>query len=279
MSDYYNDLLKKAIRASVKAGDVILEVYNSSDFQVENKEDNSPLTIADKKAHEIISEILSDTNIPILSEEGKDIPYEQRSQWKEFWLVDPLDGTKEFIKRTGEFTVNIALISDNESVMGVIYIPVLGSLYYSDRKSGTFYLKDVKKETTVAEGEDFDLKKLTETSVKLPFKQEKKSYTVVGSRSHMSKETEDHLADLRKQFPDLEIISKGSSLKLCMVAEGAANEYPRFGPTMEWDTAAGQAIVENAGGVVLNYETKQPLKYNKKNLLNPWFLVKNNGQF
>jgi len=260
-----NDNLILAIKAAIFAGKEILEIYKSEDFEIKLKSDDSPLTLADQKAHNVIVDILSETNIPILSEEGKDISYDERQKWDCYWLVDPLDGTKEFIKRNGEFTVNIALIKENTPVLGVIYVPVTKDLYFSDEGIGALKAINVDSET--------DLNNLIQFSFKLPFFTETEKFTVVGSRSHMNKETEEFIDDLKNQHGELEFISKGSSLKICMVAEGIANIYPRFAPTMEWDTAAGHAIATGAGCSVTQIDKKTPVVYNKENLLNPWFII------
>jgi 3'(2'), 5'-bisphosphate nucleotidase len=237
-----------------KAGKAILQVYNG-EITVETKSDNSPLTAADKASHEIIAAGLKalTPNIPILSEEGREIPYEERKHWKRFWLVDPLDGTKEFIKRNGEFTVNIALIEGNAPVFGVVYVPVQDKMYVGIVGEGAF----------VQEG-DGEPRKIR---VRKP--DPEAGLTVVMSRSHPSPELQEYLQDIKVA----EALPVGSSLKLCAVAEGKADLYPRLGPTMEWDTGAGQAVVQAAGGTVLMLEGK-PLPYNKENLLNPYFIVK-----
>lgn len=250
-----NHLLPHAIAAAREAGKAILEVY-SSDFAVEHKDDKSPLTLADKRSHEVIEKRLSalDSAIPILSEEGKGIPYEERKNWEYFWLVDPLDGTKEFVKRNGEFTVNIALIHRSRPVLGVIYVPVTDTLYHGHEGGGSFREKDG-------------------AAIKLPAWTKRGRFTIVGSRSHAGRELADFVEEMKKKHGDVDFIASGSSLKLCLVAEGRADIYPRLGPTMEWDTAAGQAIAEQAGCPVTRHDTGEPLRYNKENLLNPWFLV------
>ncbi len=236
------------------AGRAVLEVYNS-DFAVEQKEDKSPLTLADTRSHGIISAYLKKHfAFPVLSEEGRDIPYGERRTWGYYWLVDPLDGTKEFVKRHGDFTVNIALIHEARPVAGVIYVPVTGVLYYAQKGVGSFRVENGK-------------------ITKLPVKGEKDLLTIVGSRSHATPELEQYIQEMKKKYGELEVISCGSSLKFCMVAEGKAEVYPRLGPTMEWDTAAGQIIVEEAGGQVVEFETRTPMLYNKENLLNPFFLA------
>lgn len=258
-------LLETAIQASVKAGEEILKVYNSS-IHVELKDDKSPLTEADKKSHQAIVSFLNNTQIPILSEEGKSIDYHERKNWNLFWCVDPLDGTKEFIKRNGEFTVNIALISNGNPIAGVIYVPVKKTLYFSSETIGAH-------KVTLSKEMRLELVDLVRVSQKLPSKKETDAYVVVASRSHMSPETEEFVETLKKKHEKIEITSMGSSLKLCLVAEGKADVYPRFAPTMEWDTAAGQAIAQGAGKKVINHTTGNPLDYNKENLLNNWFIV------
>jgi 3'(2'), 5'-bisphosphate nucleotidase len=260
-----SELLHYAIRAAIAGSREILEVYRK-DFAVEFKDDKSPLTLADRNAHEAISKILENTGLPVLSEEGKSIPYELRKAWKRFWLVDPLDGTKEFVKRNDEFTVNIALIEENRPVMGVILVPVSGLLYFACHSSGAFKI-------TIDGDAAHGMEELMERAARLPVGIGPQSYTVVGSRSHLSPETQQYIDKLSTEEPGLDFVSIGSSLKLCLVAEGTAHIYPRFGPTMEWDTAAGQAIVEVSGGKVLIAGTDVPVRYNKPDLLNPYFIA------
>jgi len=259
------DLLEIAIKAAIAGGIEILDVYGH-DFNVEFKEDRSPLTLADKRSHEAICEILEETGLPILSEEGKSIPFETRKNWKRFWMVDPLDGTKEFVKRNGEFTVNIALIDENRAEIGVIYVPVSGWLYFASESTGAM-------KTLVSGNEKDTIEKLITTANKLPGNDFNSRLIVVCSRSHMSNETSDYIQRLRDSGHDLDFVSIGSSLKMCLVAEGKAHIYPRFGPTMEWDTAAGQAIVEKSGGKVLKTDSPEQVRYNKADLLNPWFIA------
>ena len=265
------DLLKIAIKAAVFAGKEILDVYESDDFEITSKEDKTPLTLADKKAHNKILEFLKETDIPILSEEGKHLSYEERKKWKYFWLVDPLDGTKEFIKRNGEFTVNIALIEGNTPIAGIIYVPVTKVLYFANGDQGAYKINDIEYD----DFEDFDFEVLRTNAMKLPLVNFERPFTVVGSRSHLSEETEKFIDKLKKDHDNLEIMSVGSSIKQCMVAEGKADVYPRFGPTMEWDTGAGHAIVNASGGCITKTDGT-PLIYNKENLLNPHFIVKGN---
>ena len=248
-------LLTAAIEAAGHAGDEILKVYESGDFQAEAKGDQSPLTLADKNAHRAIVSILEKTGLPILSEEGKSIPFAERRNWERFWMVDPLDGTKEFIKRNGEFTVNIALIEKNTPVLGVVTVPVTKDLYFACEGKGAFRRTD---------GVDRKLERKQETDLA------REGLRVVASRSHMNEETQKFISGLRNPH----LVSAGSSLKFMLVANGEADVYPRCAPTMEWDTAAADAIVRQSGRSVLQYGTNQPLLYNKENLLNPYFLVR-----
>tara|TARA_B110000459_G_C16600913_1_gene491030 strand:+ start:712 stop:1503 length:792 start_codon:yes stop_codon:yes gene_type:complete len=261
----FNKLLIKAINASIKGGHAIMDVY-ASDFSVENKNDKSPLTLADKNCNEVIDHHLLGTGIPFLSEEGAQITYSERKEWKYYWLVDPLDGTKEFVKRNGEFTVNIALIYNGNPIMGVIYVPVQEKLYFAMKGLGS-YKGSVN---SVIE----NLETLISLSDLLPIDYKRENYVIVGSRSHMSAETEVFFDNAKKKHGDVKVLAVGSSLKLCMVAEGKADAYPRYAPTWEWDTAAGHAIAKYAGFSVKQYNSTEDVIYNKKNLLNPWFLVK-----
>ena len=260
----FNELLKKAINASIEGGHAIMKVY-ASDFAVEHKDDKSPLTLADKNCNEIIERFLMKTNIPFLSEEGAKIPFSERKDWQYSWLVDPLDGTKEFVKRNGEFTVNIALIHNGNPIIGVIYVPVKEELYFSMEGLGSY---KVNKNSVIE-----NLDTLILSSDKLPVNYKRKNYVIVGSRSHMSAETEVFFEQKKKKHGNVEVMAVGSSLKLCMVAEGKADAYPRYAPTMEWDTGAGHAIAKYAGFSVKQYNSSEDVVYNKENLLNPWFLV------
>lgn len=246
-------LLRSAIYAAEKASQEILSVYNTADFQVDVKRDNSPLTLADKKSHDVIERILKETGLPILSEEGKTIPYDVRKTWKHFWLIDPLDGTKEFIKRNGEFTVNIALVEDQTPILGVVAVPVSGDVYYSCQGEGA-WLKRPDVEFPLAKRTPADLTK--------------KGLRIVASRSHMNEETE----TFTQRLDSPELISAGSSLKFMLLASGAADVYPRFAPTMEWDTAAPHAILNELGLKVFREHNDQELVYNKRDLLNPHFI-------
>ena len=266
------ELLLASVSAALDAGRAIMEVYTdpAADFQVETKADNSPLTIADKKSNAVITGHLSPMGIPVLSEESRVMPYEQRREWRRLWVVDPLDGTKEFIKRNGEFTVNIALVEDGSPVMGVIYVPVLRELYWGLAGNGAGKVTGCGTDSAFA-----SLDELKAQSSALPCFERSGAVVAVASRSHLNEETEAFISGLARRFGNVETASKGSSLKFCLVAEGAADVYPRFAPTMEWDTAAGQAIAEAAGCRVELADCSAPLAYNKENLLNPWFVVYN----
>jgi 3'(2'), 5'-bisphosphate nucleotidase len=246
------ELLEKICELARTAGDEILKIYDS-DFAVQDKTDGSPLTAADRVAHEAIIAGLKKLthSIPVLSEESNDIDYTERSTWQRYWLVDPLDGTKEFVKRNGEFTVNIALVEHGSPVLGVVYVPVSGVIYYACHGIGAF--KQHGGQAPVA----IHVKPFAGGTAR-----------VVASRSHAGEAVQNFI----DAVGDVEIVSMGSSLKLCLVAEGAADVYPRLGPTSEWDTAAAQAVVEVAGGAVTDLEG-EPLRYNKDDILNPWFIV------
>ncbi|MCB1069352.1 MAG: 3'(2'),5'-bisphosphate nucleotidase CysQ [Verrucomicrobia bacterium] len=272
-----NPLFTTAYSATLQAGHRILEIYGS-DFTAMEKADRSPLTEADLAAHELLVHALGQTGLPVLSEESAEIPYAERSAWTRFWLVDPLDGTKEFIKRNGEFTVNVALIDQSEPILGLVYAPVLDVLYLGwtarfDPSPAAWRLTDPDPACPVFSGPRATL--LPDPALARgagPLR-------VVASRSHLTGETRSYIEQLEQAHGPASLVSKGSSLKLCMVAEGAADVYPRLAPTMEWDTAAGQAVVEAAGGAVVVYDAQStipesaPLRYNRENLLNPFFVV------
>jgi 3'(2'), 5'-bisphosphate nucleotidase len=247
------ELSAEVVKLALRAGDAILSVY-SGQFEVTHKGDESPLTLADLRSHEIITQGLRalTPDVPILSEEASDIPFEQRRQWTRYWLVDPLDGTKEFVSRNGEFTVNIALIENHVPVLGVVHVPVTSTTYTGAANTGAFRLTDGR------DPEPLRVRSPAATPLR-----------IVGSRSHRGDSLERYLPKLAPY----ELVAVGSSLKFCLVAEGSADFYPRLGPTSEWDTAAAQAVVEAAGGVVI-MTNGEPLRYNTKaELLNPHFLV------
>lgn len=260
-----NKLLEIAIKAAVAAGSEIMAIY-SKDFQISLKSDHSPLTDADEKANEVINAILKDTDIHLISEENKQIDFEDRKNFDSCWMVDPLDGTKEFIKRNGEFTVNIALITNKRPVLGVIYVPVTRTLYFAFVADGKGYKIELEKHF-------FSAAMMQEAQLLVPNLPVENDCIVVASRSHLNIETELYIADLEQAGKKIFLISSGSSLKFCLLAEGKANIYPRFAPTMEWDTAAGHAICNAVGLKVMQCDLDQELEYNKKNLLNPSFIV------
>ena len=247
--------IQDIVTIAKEAGNAIMQVYKQ-DFEVEYKKDNSPLTLADKKANDIIEDSLNQlsVNFPILSEEGKEAPYKDRKHWEYFWLIDPLDGTKEFVKKNGEFTVNIALIYKDTPVLGVVYAPALGVCYWAKQDEGAF--KDGQK-------------------LPLKIENQRNTYKIVASRSHMSDETQAFI-DAIDTDKEKELISIGSSLKICLVAEGEADIYPRLGPTTEWDTGAAHAIIQESGKSIKSYVNFQYLEflYNKKKLLNCNFVAK-----
>jgi 3'(2'), 5'-bisphosphate nucleotidase len=257
-----------AIQAAVDAGKAILDIYREVSFDVEQKADNSPLTLADQQAHEIITTALKETGLPVLSEEGEAIPYMNRSWWSSFWLVDPLDGTREFIKKNGEFTVNIALVVEGSPEFGAVFAPVLNHLYVGLAGRGAFLCREEKHFTQ-------PLDYLVQFSTRLPSgTPHEKHFRVVASRSHFNRETRDYVESLDTGGKKISLVHSGSSLKMCMVAAGEAEIYPRLGPTMEWDTAAAHAVVKAAGKNVYRYDNNRELEYNKENLLNPFFVVR-----
>ena len=276
--------MKIAISAANEAGKAILAIY-SKGFTVEYKKDNSPLTDADCAANEIIRYKLSKTSYPIISEENKQISYGQRKNWNKYWLVDPIDGTKEFIKRNGEFTVNIAFIENGKPILGVVFLPVMSTYYLGDNNGAFKAISGIHFKSI-----DDLLFKINSNHDRLQqihvSNNIKESLKVVASKSHFNDATMNFISELEDVYGKAKYISKGSSLKLCMVAEGLADFYPRIAPTCEWDTAAAHAVVNAAGGSVLKYDDKinareyykdnkllGELSYNKENILNPYFIV------
>lgn len=261
-----NLLLQIAIRAAIRAGDAIMEVSANRNLTVETKTDFSPVTNADIAANEVIMDLLCETGIPILSEEGSMIPFSERRNWSTLWIVDPLDGTKEFIRGNGQFTVNIALVENNHPSAGVIYCPVSKILYFADSQIGSFKIQ--------LDQTHFDPLFLIEKAEKLPIISKREKFIVVASSSHINQDTLQFIESLNEKYRPVETVSIGSSLKLCLVAEGVADMYPRFGTTMEWDIAAGHAICLYSGAQVFNWNTCKPLTYNKEQLNNDWFIAR-----
>jgi 3'(2'), 5'-bisphosphate nucleotidase len=281
-------LLNLALTASLEAGRKLLQIYRS-DYAVSEKADQSPVTAGDMASHGAIVDLLQNdaSAIPILSEEQAEIAYETRRNWRRLWLVDPLDGTKEFLKENGEFTTNIALIEAGEPILGVVYAPAVGTIYWGSRDIGAF------RATVHAEASDGDApRRLREHGRVLPLMAASagidaearadarpspdagRAFTIAASRSHLNEATEQYIDTLTQTYGPPAMITAGSAVKLCLVAEGTADVYPRLGTTMEWDTAAGDAVVRAAGAEVVAYESGEPLQYNKADLRNPWFVVK-----
>jgi 3'(2'), 5'-bisphosphate nucleotidase len=269
-SEDYAPLLKLAVKAALRAGEEILRIYNT-DFHVETKSDNTPVTLADKTSGRCITSILSQTGIPVISEEEEVLAYETRKKWESVWIVDPLDGTKEYVKRNGEFAVNIALVENEQPVIGVIYAPVFRDIYFAAKGQGSYKItqNDVIIELTKQNLPE----NLFSYAKRLPSQKPPATYTVVASRSHLSKEVSDRIAKLEGLYGEVQTINIGSSIKQCWVAEGKAHEYPRFGTTMEWDTAAGQCILEESGNNLIDLETNLPMRYNKERMLNSYFVA------
>jgi len=283
-SMFLRECLTLSLLAAKEAGDAILGVYQGH-IDVRYKDDKTPLTLADERAHVIIGDYLSREpmkHIHMLSEEGKHTPYDKRKGWEYFWLVDPLDGTKEFIKQRGEFTVNIALIHKNRPVLGVVFVPARRVLYFAAEGLGSYKLENA--ETISAFFNDKErsgkgsaqLDSLVASAKRLPLDQSShpsgNKLMIVGSRSHATKGLEDFVQSVKQKYAEVVFIPAGSALKFGLIAEGSAHIYPRFSPTMEWDTAAGQCVVEQSGGVVLRLNEKTPLCYNKRDLRNPEFI-------
>lgn len=269
-------LVDAAIQAAFAGGSAILEVY-AGPFDVELKTDHSPLTLADRNAHTVIERSLSHTGLPILSEEGATVPVSDRQRWHRYWLVDPLDGTKEFVKRNGEFTVNIALMERDDHpsgplgsagpLAGVIYAPVKDVLYFAWKGGGSYRMHGAATRSAIAAYERVAM------STRLPAAEPRAAYTVLASRSHRSPETEAFIQRKEQEHGTLAFTFMGSALKFGLMAEGVADVYPRYAPTMEWDTAAGQIICTEAGRQLIDVTTNAPMRYNKNELVNNWFIV------
>lgn len=264
-------LMAKAYNAAVRAGAVILDIYKREDYHISLKNDQSPLTIADRRAHETIKEYLGSTRIPILSEEGREMLYDERKNWELFWLVDPLDGTKEFINGNNEFTVNIALMSDNEAVAAVVYVPYISRMFMAVKGGGAY----VKENVTASADSEVDYASIGEGLISLPVATKgNEPMQIAISRSHNTPETFAHIDAIRSCVPDLEVVEQGSSYKFCMLAEGTVDYYVRTSNTYEWDTAAGELILEEAGGSTVAIDSGKHLAYNKELLNNPHFVAR-----
>ena len=265
-------LLPQQFNAAVRAGAAIMKIYKQSDdYHVTMKSDHTPITIADRMAHNTIKEALGTTRIPILSEEGREMLYDERRNWELFWLVDPLDGTVEFIKGNNEFTINIALMENNICVSSVIYVPYHRKMYIAERGHGAWVMHDVEPDEKAA----YSYAQIHENIVRLPLASAAhNTFRVAVSRSHQTAETHTHIDALRSEHHDLEIVEQGSSYKFCLLAEGHVDYYIRTTTTSEWDTAAGELILAEAGGTTYAYPSGTPLLYNKEELDNPWFVAK-----
>lgn len=246
------------VEASYLAGKAILAIYNSEDLGIETKGDDSPLTKADLASNDILCNALIKfkEKIPIISEENKQLEYSDRKNWEYCWIVDPLDGTKEFVKKNGEFTTNVALVKGDTTIAGVVYAPVLEEMYFAIKGKGAFLIKNGKKTKLKANA----------------YRPSDEGLKIVCSRSHLNEETQNFVDN----YTNPELIAKGSSLKFLSIANGEADIYPRLAPTMEWDTCAAQIILEEAGGSVYRADNKSPMIYNKENLLNPFFVATGN---
>ena len=265
-------LLAEQLNAAVRAGAEIMKIYNGNDdYHISLKSDHTPITIADRLAHDSIKRSLGATRIPILSEEGRSMLYEERCNWELFWLVDPLDGTVEFIKGNNEFTVNIALMENNICISGIVYVPYHNKMYIAERGRGAWVMHDVAPSADAA----YTIAEIYDNRQPLPLKEATHdTFRVAVSRSHQTPETHAHIATLHAEHPAIEIIEQGSSYKFCLLAEGSVDYYVRTTTTSEWDTAAGELILTEAGGTTYNYATGEPLTYNKEVLDNPWFIAR-----
>lgn len=263
-------LVEQQFNAAVRAGAAIMKIYKHSDYGTTLKSDQTPITIADRRAHDTIKESLGATRIPILSEEGREMLFEERRNWELFWLVDPLDGTLEFIRGNNEFTVNIALMENNRCVCAVVYVPYHHKMYIAEQGRGAWVMEGVEPQSDA----EYRYAEIFRTTQSLPLKSTTHTrFRVAVSRSHQTEETHQHIATLREQHPDLEIVTQGSSYKFCLLAEGSVDYYIRTTATSEWDTAAGELILAESGGSTRSYPEGEPLVYNKENLYNPWFVA------
>ncbi len=265
-------LLKNIVNAAIRGGAAVMEIYTQPEmFDISLKSDKSPITEADRRAHTTIKEALGATRIPILSEEGREMLYEERCNWELFWLVDPLDGTVEFINHSNEFTINIALMEENQCKASVVYVPCLKRLYFASRNIGSFVCEDIQPDINA----DYSYEQIIERFIRLPHQGETRERQIIAiSRSHNSQETFDHIEELRSRNPNFEVVEQGSSYKFCLLAEGSVDYYVRTSGTYEWDTAAGELILSEAGGTTRSLHTDEPLSYNKEHLENPWFVCR-----
>lgn len=266
-------LLPKAYNAAVRAGEIILDIYSrKQDYDINLKSDNTPITLADRLSHSLIKEYLGQTRIPLLSEEGRQMLFDERKGWDMFWMVDPLDGTKEFIKGNNEFTVNIALMASSRPAIGIIYVPYYHKMYFCEKGFGSFCKQNVRPDRTA----EFTYSEIYESAVELPLRSACNSpIRVAVSRSHKNELTMQYIDKLRERYPDLQVVEQGSSYKFCMLAEGSIDYYVRTSDTYEWDTAAGEVILSETGGTTKTLPEQSKFAYNKESLLNPHFICRN----
>jgi 3'(2'), 5'-bisphosphate nucleotidase len=263
-------LFSVAFYAALQAGRQVLDIMDSEDYQISMKSDNTPISLADRMAHKTIGDFLMHTRIPVMSEEGRNILFEERRSWDVLWIVDPLDGTRQFIKKRKEFTVNIALISAGSPVLGVIYAPAYGAIYFGHREIGSYKMKiDNLDEVLRYSFDDIFAK-----SMEMPSSgnDKPKAYTILASLNHTNRDTMKFVENMKAKHGEVVMEQIGSSLKMCLLADGLADVYARHTNTYEWDTAAAQAVLEGAGYSIRNIETGSPLIYNKESLTNPYFI-------
>lgn len=269
-------LMPALFNAAVRAGAAIMNIYrNRDDYDISLKTDNTPITLADRLAHKIIREYLGPTRIPVLSEEGREMGFDERRNWELYWLVDPLDGTVEFIKGNNEFTVNIALMENNICIGAVIYVPYYEKLYFAGQGAGAY----LKERIAPNPESEYTYEQIVAGSRRLPLTDQegRVNLRVAVSRSHQTPETHAHLDELRQRYPDLEVLEQGSTYKFCLLAEGRVDYYVRTTHTYEWDTAAGELILSEAGGQTRTLPDGQALRYNEPDLHNPWFVCRSKG--
>ena len=270
MTDERRRLIAEAANAAIRAGAEIMRIYKQADdYDIGLKSDSSPITVADRAAHNKIKEALGSTYIPVLSEEGREMLYDERRNWEMFWLVDPLDGTVEFIKGNNEFTVNIALMQENVCTGSVVYVPYYKKMYIGELGCGAHFIGDI------APSEDacYAYEELASMWRPLPLAaaSERLHPRIAVSRSHCTTETIERVERIRRQHPDAEVVEQGSSYKFCMLAEGSVDYYVRTSTTYEWDTAAGELILAESGGATSVLDSSERFRYNKEDLRNPWF--------
>ncbi len=270
--EVFEYLLTSVVNAAIRGGAAVMEIYSHPEmFDISLKSDLSPITEADRRAHTTIKESLGSTRIPILSEEGREMRYEERCNWELFWLVDPLDGTVEFIKRSDEFTINIALMAKNKTIASVVYVPCLKRLFFAARDFGSFVCEQIEPDINAA----LSYAEIEKELIRLPLtKEPRETQRIAISRSHNTAETFDHIEALRSNNPSIEVVEQGSSYKFCLLAEGSVDYYVRTSGTFEWDTAAGELILDEAGGSTRSLESGERFNYNKESLDNPWFVCR-----